>query len=165
MLYYYSEVRTGSKTERPVSALLSDFHTESLSRDVASFVTSVLASRSQSKLVRKSHCFFLPLRMTRLRSFRLFIEKTRLKSSGSCQFDAWEATEGGEERCVCGLGRTLVSCFLRKEGRSILFRDGWNFKNQSRNGQCGKGSPSAELEGRIGLWPLFTSIPTKLLEQ
>lgn len=51
---------TGSKTERPMPALLSDFHTEALSRDAVSFITSALASRSQSKLVREFHCFLLP---------------------------------------------------------------------------------------------------------
>lgn len=45
--YAIHKLITGSKTERPVSALLSNFHTEALSRDVVSFVTSALASRSQ----------------------------------------------------------------------------------------------------------------------
>lgn len=40
---------TGSKIERPMSALLSNFHTEALSRDGVSFVTSAMTSRSQSK--------------------------------------------------------------------------------------------------------------------
>lgn len=40
---------TGSEIERPVSALLSNFLTEAMSRDVVSFVTSVLAFRNQSK--------------------------------------------------------------------------------------------------------------------
>lgn len=81
---------TGSKTERPVSALLSNFHTEALSRDVVSFVTSALASRSQSKLVREFYCFFLPLLMTKLKDSRLFIKKTSLSPPESCQFDASE---------------------------------------------------------------------------
>lgn len=72
---------TGSKTERPVSALLSNFRTEALSRDVVSFVTSALASWSQSKLVRELHCLFLPLLVTSLRDLRLFIKKTSLNSS------------------------------------------------------------------------------------
>ena len=84
---------TGSKTERPVSALLSNFHTEALSRDVVSFVTSALASRSQSKLVREFHCFFLPPLMTSLKDSGLFIKKTSLSSSESCQFDAGETEE------------------------------------------------------------------------
>lgn len=84
---------TGSKTERPVSALLSNFHTEALSRDVVSFVTSALASRSQSKLVREFHCFFLPPLMTNLKDSGLFIKKTSLSSSESCQFDAGETEE------------------------------------------------------------------------
>lgn len=84
---------TGSKTERPVSALLSNFHTEALSRDVVSFVTSALASRSQSKLVREFHCFFLPPLMTSLKDSGLFIKKTSLSSSENCQFDAGKAEE------------------------------------------------------------------------
>ena len=84
---------TGSKTERPVSALLSNFHNEALSRDVVSFVTSALASRSQSKLVREFHCFFLPPLMTNLKDSGLFIKKTSLSSSESCQFDAGETEE------------------------------------------------------------------------
>lgn len=91
---------TGSKTERPMSALLSNFHTEALSRDVMSFVTSALASRSQSKLVREFHCFFLPPLMTSLKDSGLFIKKTSLSSSESCQFDAGET-----EECIWRLGR------------------------------------------------------------
>lgn len=75
---------TGSKTERPMSVLLSNFHTEALSRDVVSFVTSALASRSQSKLVREFHCFFLPPLMTSLKDSGLFIKKTSLNSSENC---------------------------------------------------------------------------------
>lgn len=110
----------GSKPERPASALLSNFHTEALSWDVASFVTSALASRSQSNLVRESLCFFLPLHMTHLRVLGLFIKKTRLNYSGSCHFDACEATEGEAEKCICGLGSILASCFPRKQGRSAI---------------------------------------------
>lgn len=90
---------TGSKTERPMSAQLSNFHTEALSRDVVSFVTSASTSRSQSKLVREFHCFFLPLLMTSLKDSGLFIKKTSVNSSESCQFDGGETEEclGGRE--------------------------------------------------------------------
>lgn len=88
---------TGSKTERPMSPLLSNFHTEALSRDVVSFVTSALASRSQSKLVRELHSFFLPLPVTSLKDSKLSVKKTSLSSSESCQFD-----EGKAEECIGG---------------------------------------------------------------
>lgn len=84
---------TGSKTERPMSALLSNFHTEALSRHVVPFVTSALASRSQSKLVREFHCFFLPPLMTSLKDSGLFIKKTSLSSSENCQFGAGKTEE------------------------------------------------------------------------
>lgn len=88
---------TGSKTERPMSALLSNFHTEALSRDVVSFVTSALASRSQSKLVRELHCFFLSLPVTSLKDSKLSARKTSLSSSENCQFN-----EGKAEECIGG---------------------------------------------------------------
>lgn len=102
---------TGSKTERPVSALLSNFHTEALSRDVVSFVTSALASRSQSKLVRELHCFFLPPLMTSLKDSGLFTKKTSLNSSESCQFDAGET-----EDCIWRRGRQSGLRFHYKRG-------------------------------------------------
>lgn len=91
--YAIHKLITGSKTERPMSALLSNFHTEALSRYVVSFVTSALASRSQSELVREFHCVFLPPLMTNLKDSGLFIKKTSLSSSDSCQFDAGETEE------------------------------------------------------------------------
>lgn len=126
---------TGSKTERPVSALLSNFHTEALSRDVVSFVTSALASRSQSKLVRGFHCFFLPPLMTSLKDSGLFIKKTSLSSSESCQFDAGET----EER-IGSSEDTLASYLPRKEGRVASGVYAEILKYQSRNRKSRGGS-------------------------
>lgn len=109
---------TGSKTERPVSSLLSNFHTEALSRAVVSFVTSALASRSQSKLVREFHCFFLPPLMTSLKELGLFIKKTSLNSLGSCSIDADETEEYTKD-----LGTTLTSHLTIEERRITMY--GW----------------------------------------